>query len=280
LLLLACALPPAALYLLFLGWLNRRPRPVLAPGAWDFAGVLFALSGVLLVGGPALIGGLDERSRQFWLLGETGGGPAAEDIGLFWVAVRVAYLVVVAAGAALVLRRMRRHTAVYNVDPAALREALPRAFERLGLAPVRTGDQYAFGVPPHAPSPADAAKAPASEALQLAPGPAGVTAAPGVETRAGGKGRAEEALAAVGRPTVLRVDVFRAMRHATLSWDPADAPVRKEVERELAKALAEAPGPAEDTLLPGCLTILGFFLIGLTLLAGLVVVLLRWLPPR
>src|SRR5262245_51729153 len=46
---------PLALYFLFLAWLHQRPQPTLMPGRWDFVGVLVALSGFLLVGGPGVL---------------------------------------------------------------------------------------------------------------------------------------------------------------------------------------------------------------------------------
>ena len=116
-LLLALFLPPLALYLIVLGWINRRPRPVMMGGTWDFAGVLFAVSGFVLVGGPAFLGSLDEQSRLFWLLGETEPARAGRDNGAFWIAVRLFYFVVVAGGAAVLLWRSRRLTSIYNVDP-------------------------------------------------------------------------------------------------------------------------------------------------------------------
>src|SRR5947209_12701248 len=119
LLLVALLLPPLALYLLVLGWVNRRPRPVLMAGTWEFAGVLFALSGFLLFGGPAFLGSLDEQSRWFWLLGEAGSGKPSGGswAATIWVVIRLLYFALVAGGAALVLWRCRRLTSVYNVDP-------------------------------------------------------------------------------------------------------------------------------------------------------------------
>src|SRR5437016_2779703 len=62
---------PLAVYLLLLGHINRQPRPVVVSGTWDFIGVLFAGSGFLLFGGPAILTSLGESWRMFWLLGET-----------------------------------------------------------------------------------------------------------------------------------------------------------------------------------------------------------------
>ena len=51
---------PLAIYCLIVSLLNRRPRPVMVSGTWDFAGVLFAVSGFLLLGGPVMLTSLSE----------------------------------------------------------------------------------------------------------------------------------------------------------------------------------------------------------------------------
>jgi hypothetical protein len=264
LLLLAVLLPPVAFYLLFIGWLNRRPRPVFASGPWDFAGVLFALSGLLLFGGPALIGSLDERSRLFWLVGEPDAFPS-ENAWWFWLLFRGLYFAVVAGGAAFFLWRSRRLTAVYNVDADALRSALPLAFGRLGVEASRSGDQYVFA-DPVAPVSAAGGKDPADlrTAVQSSPPVAAREPAPSIRF--------------LGRPTVLRVTAFGAMRNATLTWEPADAALRKEFEEALRQALAETPAVDDETIHGGCMTVLACTVLALTLLLGAAVVWIRWHP--
>src|SRR5215210_6898917 len=87
---------PLGLYLLLLGQLNRQPRPVFLSGTLDFVGILFAASGFLLFGGPAVLTSLNESWRQFWLLGEN---TISRD-GLlaqwqFWVFLSLLYFTVV-----------------------------------------------------------------------------------------------------------------------------------------------------------------------------------------
>jgi hypothetical protein len=225
-------------------------------------GVLFALSGLLLFGGPALIGSLDERSRLFWLVGETDAFPS-ENAWWFWLLFRGLYFALVAGGAAFFLWRSRRLTAVYNVDPGALQAALPLAVQRLGVEASRSGDQYVFA-DPVAPVSSVAAKDPA--ALRTA-----VQATPPVAARE----RAPSILL-IGPPTVLRVNAFGAMRNATLTWEPADATQRKEFEEALRQALEETPAVDDETIHGGCMTVLGCTLLALTLLLGAAVVWLRW----
>ena len=266
-LLLALLLPPLALYLLVLGWINRRPRPVVMSGSWEFAGVLFALSGFLLVGGPALLGGFDEQTRWFWLLGETEparplsagadtqlGRPGPGEVGeaeparagsadtwmtTIWIAVRVLYFVAVGGGAALVLWRCRRLTSLYNVDTRTLFAVLEQTFHALGLTARRTGCSFLIG----------------DRATEAAPKD-------------------------VGSNTTLHVDAFPAMRHATLRWAPADSPVRREVEQELTLTLAEAARTQQETIHGGCLSLVGVVLFALALAAVGLLILFRFYPPR
>jgi hypothetical protein len=296
LLFLAFIIPPAAIYLLFLGWLNRRPRPVFVSGPWDFAGVLFALGGLLLFGGPALFSSLEEDSRLFWLIGaypDNAGwlwtlgrnfGVAADDLWWLWLLLRAVYFVLVAGGAAWMLWRCRRVTSVYNVDADALHQTLPAVFQRLGLTPTRTGERYRLTptATPMAPDPTLVEHPGPAEGVIVPPTGAltAVLAAPAVQARAEGAPAAVAVVVAgPAQPAVVRVQVGRLLRHATLTWSPADFALRKEVEQELARALGEAPASDGESLLGGCLTVVGISLLALTVLAGLIVVLIRWLPP-
>jgi hypothetical protein len=247
LLLLAIFLPPLALYLIVLGWINRRSHPVIAAGAWDFAGVLFALSGFLVFGGPAFLGSLDEQSRAFWLLGVSEPAKASPAGNwTFWIAVRLFYFALVAGGAAFVLWRSRRLTSVYNVDPRYIFTALEQAYQRLGLNPLRYGDSFVIEAP--------------SEAA-------------GIEG-------ARPEIAIHNPNTTLRVDVFPLMRHATLHWAPADSPLRREVEKELAQLLAESQPLEEEHILGGCLTLFGVSLFMFTGLGASFLVLLHFFALR
>ena len=240
LLLLAIFLPPLALYLIVLGWINRRPHPVVTAGTWDFTGVLFALSGFLLVGGPAFLASLDEQSRTFWLLGVTQSAQASPAGNwTFWIVVRLIYYALVVGGAAFVLWRSRRLTSIYNVESRWIFTTVVQAYQRLGLNPLRYGDSFL------------------------------------IEARA--EPVAGDAKTNVKRNTILRVDTFPPMRHATLCWEPADSPLRRSVEKELARLFAEAPAAEEEPILGGCLTLLGVSLFVFTCLNVAFMVFLRLL---
>jgi hypothetical protein len=239
--LLLALLLPIAVYLLVLAQINRRPRALLVSGPWDFAGVLFAASGFLLFGGPAILTSLslNETWRRFWLLGRDSSGLSNDDLLYTLRLVLFAlYFAGMVAAASVLLWKRRRLTAVYNVDPAVIETVLGETFERWRLPFVQTGNVLTFE--------------PESAALSAEKAPAA---------------------ALVDQTTTLEVEVSAGMNHATLLWDPPDSRLRREVETQLGRTLAQTPAPASNVgdwllLVSGGL----FFL----LLVGLTVLTLLW----
>jgi hypothetical protein len=134
---------PIGIYCIILGVLNRRDRPILVSGKWDFAGVLLAASGFLVFVGPAVLTSLHERWRLYWLLGHQGQGEGPSGaLYYLWLALWFLYFAGVIVGAAWMLNRRRETTAVYNVDQAVLEVALSRVLERLGIEWRRTGNHF------------------------------------------------------------------------------------------------------------------------------------------
>ena len=179
-------------------------------GTWEFAGVLFALSGFLLVGGPALLGSFDEQTRG--LVARRGGQPRRPTPITGYLDRRSRLLLrrrSRRSGVFLLWRR--RLTSVYNVDARALFTALEQTL-RPGPTLRRIGDSFLIGG-------ARARQRPAARRFKRPnpprPGQPLPTSRPRPEH-------------------TLHVDAFPVMRHVTLRWEPADSPVRREVEQELA----------------------------------------------
>lgn len=229
---------PVAVYLLLLAAINRRPRPVVVSGTWDFIGLLFASSGFLLVGGPAILSSLSETWRTFWLLGE--GHPLRDTLlsnSALWLLLPAAYFVVVLAGCFKLWGRYRQMTSIYNVEPAAVEGLLAEICDQLGLGPIRSGNLLVFGLPAEVPSPRGAAR---REAIQAPHSPnLGQPAAPAPPEPAG------ELVA--GQSALLELEPFAALKHVTLRWGPHDSPVRHAVEAELEHRLAHVEAPDHDT---------------------------------
>jgi len=258
---------PVAIYLLVLGSINQRRRPVLVSGTLDFIGILFAVSGFLLLGGPAVLSSLNEHGRLFWLQGKPGGADA-DGLWQFWLFVSAFYFLVVVGVAALVLWRQRRLTSIYNVEPGMVEFALGRVCEHLGLNPVRSGNLYLFGISMgttlEAATPGEEVEAITSlshegEALAIRrelPVPRLVAPAPLLQGTA-----------------VLEVETFAAMRHVTLSWEPADSSLRQDVETELERMLALSYAPPSE--LGAWMSLVGMVMLSLIFLGGVVLLLVR-----
>jgi hypothetical protein len=230
---------PLAIYCLVLSAINRKRHPVIVSGSWDFAGVLFAASGILLVGGPAILTGLYEHWRLSWLLGQTRYLQGIGENWSFWISLWLVYFAVVAGGSALLLWRRRRRTSIYNVEPLVFEETLIQVLDRLGLEWVRQGPRRVlvrFREP-------------------LPEGGSGAVHSILFQRHSTVPSSSFQANAALSRPqpavtpppasaypwTEIGLEAFPAMRHMTLCWPNTDEAIRQEVETELAEALVLLP---------------------------------------
>jgi hypothetical protein len=248
-------LVPLSVYCLILGLINRRRRPLMVSAAWDFVGLLFAASGFLAFGLPGLLNGFTERGRQAALFGRpaSGGGAWAWLADLFDGlcatlfsagngTVLVAYFLLVVAGSAYVLWRRRSQTAVYNVHPEVLDEVLAGVLDAAGLAWSRAGNRYFIARPGKGDPPP--------------------------ERRGAYPATAED----IERSAYLEMEPAPALCHATLRWETEDADLRKQVEAELAGALAGVR--TEDNPTAAWLMTAGIvLLLTTTIIFGLVVIL-------
>ena len=266
---------PLAVYLLVLGVINRRRRPLLVSGVWDGIGLLFAVSGFLLFAGPAVFSSLNERWRMYWLLGQADAALGRPDgAWQLWVFLSILYFALVIGGAVFYFWRQRHVTAVYNVEAEEVEQTVTAICEGLGLDPVRSGSMFLFGLSPgFAPKP----RGGSSEHIQA---PHYLPVA-GHEPKETMPATASQPLApdsaVVGQTAILEMDSFPLMSHVTLRWDPADAPLRQLIESELSQQLAETPAP--DSALGAILLTLGFFLLTCVCAGAFVLAALRFVHP-
>jgi len=247
---------PVAVYCWALAMVNRRLRPLVVPGPWDLVGLLFAVSGFLLVAGPFILSGLYYEALREMPPGHGRSLAAvlAELLLNEWVLLLVYYGLVV-AGALLLLRIRRAKTIVYNVDPAELEGVLTRCLIRLGLYWTRQGKQ--FIVTAAAPEPVEGVPEAAKDKLTTKVLPLFPSAA-----------------SAEAESAVVDLEPFSAMYHVTLNWRAAGGSLRDTIETDLRRALAEIQtpdNPAAAWLLgaAGCLFGLMFFSILVLILGGL-----------
>jgi len=230
---------PLAVYCLVLSVINRRRYPVVLSGPWDFAGVLFAASGFLILGGPAILTGLYEQWRLSWLLGQTRYLQGIGENWSFWISLWFLYFAVVAGVSAIVLWRRRRLTSIYNVETAVFSEMLTQVLDRLGLEWLQNGPRrllLRFRGPPLEGGSGMMDPILISQGLQA---PAAPTLAERARADAQHTAVSARLATTLAYPWAeLALEPFPAMRHVTLHWLGHDEALRLEVETELAKALA------------------------------------------
>jgi hypothetical protein len=231
---------PLALYCLFLAWINGSRRAWIVSGTWDFAGVLLAVSGLLLAGGPAILTGLSEDWRNFWI-GTFQGKPwarlGAESPTNTYLVFGISYFGLVIFLAALTLWRRRLTTVIYNLNTDAFELVLAQVMESMGLKWIRSGNLICWQ-PQALPGPTVVAKneSPArgyaDTAIQLTP------AIPRAESE-----QTSVALRDADRsPPVaqtLRLELSPSLCYACLHWAAARDWPRTEIEEELNRHRAQ-----------------------------------------
>lgn len=140
-------LVPLAFYLLWLAQITRRERPVVVPGAWDFAALALGLSGFVLFGAGVLLSLLQSNFR-FWMRGNVEALRAVwGQEQVTWSLLVFFYLIAVLGGIGLTLLARRRSLVVYNIEPGAFEALLNETFAQLGRPLERTGNLWASGAP-------------------------------------------------------------------------------------------------------------------------------------
>jgi len=140
------SLAPFSMSLLWLAVLNRRGRPTVVSGAWDFAALVAGLSGFVLFGGGLLLTLLQSNARFLMRGNFEALRNAWGQEHLTWVTLVALYLVVVVGGAALTFAARRRSLAVYNVDPGQFEVTLAEIFDHVGRPAERRGNLWSAGV--------------------------------------------------------------------------------------------------------------------------------------
>jgi hypothetical protein len=144
---LLVGLSPVSFYLCWLAGVNRRDRPTVVGGVWDFASVLAALSGFLLLGGVLVLSLASSDPKLF-----TGGNidrlkMVFEVQWLQWLVMLIAYAMGLGILVMLGTKGRRHWLAVYNLDADTAERAIEAALERSGLKSRREGDWWVRAEP-------------------------------------------------------------------------------------------------------------------------------------
>jgi hypothetical protein len=133
-------LMPLSLYCLALAGINRRPSPTLVSGAADFAWAVVAVSGFLIVGGPAALASIHDAWRRGVHRGSFEAvGAAVLGADWPWLLLWAAYFAAVVIAVVVGFRRRRAWSVLYNIDSASAILALTDSCRRLGIAIERRG---------------------------------------------------------------------------------------------------------------------------------------------
>jgi hypothetical protein len=131
LLLFALFIFPLAVYCTIIGMINRRTRPLVVSGTWDFLGILLATSLLLLFLGPVLGLSASFRDNLSELPFQRGFGSladATETLLLEWWLAYLLYYILLLGGAVYLLWLRRNTTVIYNVEQRTVEAALARLF--------------------------------------------------------------------------------------------------------------------------------------------------------
>jgi hypothetical protein len=225
---------PLGLYCLILSRLNRAAHPVLVPGAVDFAGLLFGISGLILYGGPCLLTGFHYGADDLWLhlrfQSLRGHGDRSWHL---WLAMLGCYFMLVLAVSILVLYYRRRTTAIYHVSPQALREALTQAAARQGLDASWSGDRLRL----RQTCWAGALSRHDAEGMEDSL-PGATRVLDGISNHVGSLGN-HVASANSAPETVVQMFPFPVLQHATLRWVADTSGLRADIEQALGRIFAQ-----------------------------------------
>jgi len=232
---------PLGVYCYFLSRINRRSRPLMVYGVWDFAALLLAVSGLLLFVGPSLLTGFRYEWRELWIqLNYQSLRAPGPTVTARWLAYWYLYFGIIVAAALALLWRRRLFTVVYNIEPAALEEALSRTLDSLGILWMRSGPYFLIGRRIESGKPWFSRTGAAAAVL-----PGGQSVPQASELAQATTAVPDGLPDANGEPSALReyrvlvtLNPFESFRHVTLFWPDGATPARQAVEQELAGELA------------------------------------------
>lgn len=135
-------LTPLALYMTWLGAVNRRPHPTLLGGRWDLAALVAGLSGFVLFGGTVMVATLQSNTRLVLRGNEKQIRSVFEQEKAAWALTAGGYLLVVGGWVTLGMLARSRTLAIYNVDRAVAEDAVDAALADAGIAGTRFGDVW------------------------------------------------------------------------------------------------------------------------------------------
>lgn len=135
-------LTPLALYMTWLGAVNRRPHPTALGGRWDLVALVAGLFGFILFGGALLVATFQSNARLLLRGNEKQFRSAFEAERTAWGLTAGGYLLTVGGWVTLGMLARSRTLSVYNIEREAAEEAVTAALADAGAAATRFGDVW------------------------------------------------------------------------------------------------------------------------------------------
>jgi hypothetical protein len=219
---LAC-LFPICIYCLFLALLHQRRHPTLLSGAWDFVGVLLALSGFLIFGTTVFLLSFQPAGREFLLHGGTPsdirriGAQGSPYIVLLWFL----FYASLASSFAYMIWHRRAFSVVYNITPAEMEQVLQRVVEAAHMQVMRRGRRWYIGAEQHGEAKQPRMDSPSQRVLTVEP--------------------------QVIPQAVLEVNGSPLMRTVSIFWRSFRYEARQELQAEMERELDQFPSSSGAT---------------------------------
>lgn len=121
-------------YLAILARINQRERPVVVSGIWDFIGLLGGMSGFLTMGMVVFVFVVQSNARYLFRQDWESLRTAWANEQQYWILSVLGYLLIVAGMTTLTLLNRTRTLSVYNVDRAAVEQAVDGTLADTGFA--------------------------------------------------------------------------------------------------------------------------------------------------
>jgi hypothetical protein len=134
---------PLSLYLTWLGAVNRRNRPTVMAGTWDFVALIAGLSGFLIFGGGMLLALLQSSIRALFSGNFAAFHLAWEAEHLAWMVIALVYFLSVAGLVFFSLRSRIHSLSVYNMNRDQMELVIETTLAEMGLSATRFGNVWA-----------------------------------------------------------------------------------------------------------------------------------------
>ncbi len=216
---------PMAIYCAVLASVNRQQNPVMVTGVGDFVGLLFAVSGFLLVAGPAILSGFYKQSERELLILNSVPNWILQSWGNWWW-IWGAYYGIILLGILLTFRLRRSKTIIYNLDSESMNSFVFELMERSNRYWFRQGNSFFVGE--GKPDDVNVSPVTYQEMESMGKSPMGTVSVSQMTTQQSGNEK-----------LCFTLEPFYLLRNLTIQWHEPESPIRAELESEISTLLPQ-----------------------------------------